>query len=127
MKVLSAACALLAVVVVAGQPRAGDGKAVRYKLVSMVIDRQKVPPKDLEGLVLTIKGDKGVMTKGGKVYSEATSTVDMTKKPWTIDLVLTGGEKKGEKLVGIVKEEGDRMTVCFAPEGKPRPTEFSSK
>lgn len=38
----------------------------------------------------------------------------------------TEGPFKGKTTLGIYKLEGNQFTVCFAPPGKERPTEFST-
>ena len=52
-----------------------------------------------------------------------TIKLDATKKPKQMDTVST--EK--EVMLGIYELEGDGYRVCFAPVGKPRPSEFTSK
>ena len=49
--------------------------------------------------------------------------LDATKTPKQMDTVST--EK--EVMVGIYELQGDSYRVCFAPVGKPRPSEFTSK
>jgi uncharacterized protein (TIGR03067 family) len=50
--------------------------------------------------------------------------VDPTKRPKTIDTETIVGENKGTKALGIYVLDGDKLTVCYAPEPNPRPTEF---
>src|SRR5206468_7845297 len=54
---------------------------------------------------------------------EGTIKLDATKKPKQMDATST--EEK--VMLGIYKLDGDRYKVCFAPTGKPRPSEFASK
>jgi uncharacterized protein (TIGR03067 family) len=49
--------------------------------------------------------------------------LDATKTPKQMDTVST--EK--DIMLGIYELEGDGYKVCFAPVGKPRPNEFTSK
>lgn len=55
-----------------------------------------------------------------------TYSIDATKSPIAIDMKPKGGNFDGKTLVGIVKVEGDTMTVAFAEPGKARPTKFES-
>jgi len=56
-----------------------------------------------------------------------TYTLDTTKTPIAIDMKPKGGNFDGKTLLGIVKVDGDTMTIAFAEPGKDRPTKFESK
>jgi uncharacterized protein (TIGR03067 family) len=51
-----------------------------------------------------------------------TYTVDSKAKPATMDLQVGVTEK--EMALAIFKVEGDKLTICRAMPGKPRPTKF---
>jgi uncharacterized protein (TIGR03067 family) len=123
----------VALLVVAGplsarkeKPTKEAPKEMKFAYVSLKVAGKDMPKKDLEGMVLTITGNKGVVKKGDKVLGEAMSKVDKSKKPWTIDLKMTSGKEKDKTYLGIMKMEAGTMTVCMAKEGGERPTEFSS-
>ena len=44
----------------------------------------------------------------------------------TTDLMPKGGTYDGKTLLGIVKVDGDALTIAFAEPGKERPTKFES-
>jgi uncharacterized protein (TIGR03067 family) len=56
-----------------------------------------------------------------------TYTIDATKTPMTIDMKPKGGTYDGKTLLGIVKVDGDTLTIAFAEPGKDRPKAFESK
>jgi uncharacterized protein (TIGR03067 family) len=73
------------------------------------------------------KQGETTITFGGQVNFKARFTVDQTKKPKTIDYVMTEGPTKGKTHLGIYELDGDTAKFCFAAPGKDRPTEFTSK
>jgi uncharacterized protein (TIGR03067 family) len=54
-------------------------------------------------------------------------TIDPSKNPKTIDLVVVEGSRKGQTMAGIYEIDGDTLRICRPGPGKDRPTEFSSK
>ena len=58
---------------------------------------------------------------------KAKITLDPSKKPKTIDYLVSDGPTKGQKLLGIYEIEGDTLKSCFGAPGAGRPTEFSGK
>ena len=38
-----------------------------------------------------------------------------------------GGKDRGERVLGIYKLDGDRLTICMAAPGKPMPSEFKAE
>jgi uncharacterized protein (TIGR03067 family) len=52
--------------------------------------------------------------------------IDPSKTPATIDLEIKEGPVQGGKAKGIIKLDGDQLSLCYAPEGMERPKDFSS-
>jgi uncharacterized protein (TIGR03067 family) len=131
---------LLMLVVAAGLLAAADANedAVKkerakckgaWKVTSIEIDGQKPYTDDqLEGVTTTIDAaGKLTVEAGSSVVVEATTKIDPTKKPKTIDFSYTEGQLKGKDALGIYELTDDSFKYCRAAPDKPRPTEFSSK
>ena len=73
------------------------------------------------------KGDKLTVIVGGQPFMKAKITIDPTKKPKTIDYLMTEGFTKGKTQLGIYELDGDTLKSCFAGPGDERPTDFTSK
>ena len=103
-----------------------------YLIVGMEMFGEKLPDelvvKGPEAeRTIKISGDKMIAIKGGK-EDPATYKLDASKTPATIDMVGTKGSGKEEKMFGIVKLEGDTLTLCLAESEKAedRPKEFKT-
>lgn len=125
---LLTACPLLLV--------AGDSDAVKkdmtqlqgeWSMVSGEIDKQPMPEALLKGSKRVAKGDETTVTIGGMLFMKAKFTVDPSKKPKTIDYMMTEGLTKGKTQLGIYELDGDTVKFCFAKPGQDRPTEFVTK
>ena len=64
-------------------------------------------------------GSKAMPTRG-------TFKIDASKSPIALDMMPKGGNYDGKTLLGIVKVEGDVMTIEFAEPGKDRRVKFES-
>ena len=60
--------------------------------------------------------------RNGKIAS-----IDPTKKPKTIDYLITDSEDKGKTELAIYELDGDTFKDCLAEIGAARPTEFSAR
>ena len=101
-----------------------DAMQGTWVLVSAMQDGNPLADDKVKQTTIVIKGDtfrfpglaEDVTARAG------TFTLDATKKPKEMD--STSSEK--ETMLGIYELERDSYKVCFAPAGKPRPTEFAS-
>jgi uncharacterized protein (TIGR03067 family) len=97
-----------------------------WRFVSIEADRAKAEEDVFKNARLIVKGNEFSMIQGAVTY-RGTYTVDVSKKPKTIDLVFTDGPEKGKTSLGIYELEGDTCKLCIALTGKDRPKEFVSK
>jgi len=93
-----------------------------WLLVSGEDNGQMMPAEMLKTIKAVIKGDKLSIYFGDKAF-EGTLTVDPSKKPKTMDTVMTADKKTG---VAIYELDGDNFTICVGNKGE-RPKEFTGK
>ena len=88
-----------------------DGKTVTY-------ESQKRPP-----FVVTIKENKYTVSIMGKEVGAGTFTIDAKMKP--THLTLREGDDNAKTQLGLIKVDGDVMTIAFdKKEKKERPKNF---
>ena len=95
-----------------------------WSMVSGSADGQPMPETMVAGSKRVCKGDQTSVTVGGQLFMKAKFTLDPSKKPKTIDYLMTGGPTKGKKQLGIYELDGDTVKFCFAAPGSERPTDF---
>ena len=129
---LTGAC--LAIVVLAGTVAAQDANKKEMSLLegdwSMMSGQANGQdmPKEFVSTGKRVAKDGEVTIKfGGQVFFKAKFTIDATKKPKTIDYVMTEGFTKGQKQLGIYEVDGDTVKFCFAAPDKERPKDFTAK
>jgi uncharacterized protein (TIGR03067 family) len=127
-----------------------DGKAKldgTYVLVSGEKEGQAIPKERLDGSMIKITDTTIVGTdKDKKEFYATTYTLDTSKTPWAISMTATavkkdaadkdakkdaetgkdlkGGEK--QSAAGIIKVDGDTVTLVYALPGGKTPTEFKA-
>jgi uncharacterized protein (TIGR03067 family) len=102
-----------------------EGLQGTWSLVSALEDGNSLAGDKVKETTIIIKDDT---FRFPQLAEDATSkagtfNLDATKTPKQMDTIST--EK--EVMLGIYELEGDSYKVCFAPVGKPRPSEFASK
>jgi uncharacterized protein (TIGR03067 family) len=88
---------------------------------------KKIPGEAFEKLmaVIAFKDGKYSSTIMGKEDEAGTYTMDAKKDPVQVDFKITEGKDKGKTQLGILKIDGDTMTVANAmPGAKDRPKNF---
>ncbi len=95
-----------------------------WNLVSATRDGNVLPEDKVKQTTIVFKGD-AFRFPGSAEYAtskEGTIKLDETKTPKEMDAISTDKEV----MLGIYRLEENGYKVCFAPPGKPRPTEFVS-
>ena len=97
-----------------------------YTLVSGERDGKAIPAERIKGSIVKFTGNAIVGTdKDKKEFFASTFTLDTSKTPAVIKMKSTS--PKEAEAVGLVKKEGDTVTIIYALPGSPAPTEFKTK
>src|SRR5262245_26192408 len=100
----------------------GDWRAV--KIQDFGVDLLLKPNS---GAVFSFMGDRVIRDKQKDDNWQDFFKLDPTKRPKSIDFMITQGEWKGRTVLGIYCFEGNALKVCFNwPPGASRPTEFKT-
>jgi uncharacterized protein (TIGR03067 family) len=98
-----------------------------WQFVAHEMNGKPTPREEVAKLKITFTGNKWTVREDGKVVQAGTHKFDPAKKPAQVDAVVTEGEGKGTTMLGIYELKGNKMRVCFDPQGKERPTSFTAK
>jgi uncharacterized protein (TIGR03067 family) len=114
------------------QEKKTGGKAAEAKLegtytvVSGEENGRAVPADRVKGSAVVFTGDTITGTdKDKKEFFAAKYTLDTGKTPWAIRMRSTA--PKEADAVGLIKKEGDTLTLIYAKPGAAAPTEFKTK
>jgi uncharacterized protein (TIGR03067 family) len=116
--------------------RAQDAEPARQELAKLqgewtmssgTADGEAIPDSVVRDFRRVCKANDVTTTMGGQTVMKATIKVDPSKRPKTIDYVMTDGPTKGKTQLGIYEVDGDTFKSCFAAPGADRPTDFTSK
>jgi uncharacterized protein (TIGR03067 family) len=96
-----------------------------WYLVSAMEDGKALPEEKVKQTTIVIKGDTFRFPRSAEDATSRAGTIklDETKTPKEMDTIST--EK--EVMLGIYALDENGYKVCFAPAGKPRPTDFGSE
>lgn len=97
-----------------------------YTIVSGEKDGKAIPEERIKGSIVRFTGNQILGTdKDKKEFFSSTFTLDASKTPWVID--MTSKTPKEAMAMGLVKKEGDTITIIYALPGGEAPTEFKTK
>jgi uncharacterized protein (TIGR03067 family) len=99
-----------------------------WVLVAGERDGKKFTEEEVKKTKLFIKGDTFRIPESSVATSEdGTIKIDPSEKSKEMNATTGSGPDMGKTWQGIYELAADTYKVCFAPPGKDRPTEFSSK
>ena len=97
-----------------------------YTLVSGERDGKAIPEERIKGSIVKFTGDRIVGTdKDRKEFFVSTYTIDKSKTPWTIKMKST--TPKDSEASGVIKKDGDTITIAYNLPGGTPPTDFKTK
>lgn len=97
-----------------------------YTIVSGAENGKAVPADRIKGSIVRFTGDTIVGTdKDKKEFFAAKFTLDTSKKPWVIQMKSTA--PKEAEATGLIKKDGDTVTLVYALPGGDAPKEFTTK
>src|SRR5438309_2284910 len=92
-------------------------------VVATTFDGKELSKEELEGRKIIFRGKEFTSVNPEKGRKTLTYSVDPSKEPKQIDLVLPAKE---QKAYGIYAFDGDNLKICYGEPGKDRPKEFES-
>lgn len=98
-----------------------------WTATSSVFDGQEAPEDLVRSITRTVEKDHVVWKRDGKSFAGTRIELDPSRDPQSIDVIPDGGKDRGERVLGIYKLEDDRLTICMAAPGKPRPASFEAE
>ena len=88
--------------------------------------RQPIPAAVLKDAIVRITGGRIVGTdRDRNEFLYATYTLNMNKNPWELELKVMG--PKDDTTRGLVKRDGNTLTLIYAQPGAEAPKEFKTK
>src|SRR5436309_545271 len=111
------------IVVGCGAAALADDPAVTVELkqhqgtwaaTSSIFDGQPAPADLVRSIKRIVTGDHVVWERDGKRFAGTKVQLNPAPEPKTIDVIPDGGRNRGERILGIYKLEGDRLTICMA-------------
>jgi uncharacterized protein (TIGR03067 family) len=95
-----------------------------WRATSSIYEGQEASVEIVRSITRTVEKDHVVWKRDGESFAGTRIELDPSRDPKAIDVIPDGGKDRGERVLGIYKLEKDRLTICMAAPGKPRPAEF---
>jgi uncharacterized protein (TIGR03067 family) len=98
-----------------------------WRTSTSIYNGQEASAETVRSITRTVEKDHVVWKRDGKSFAGTRIVLDPSRDPKAIDVIPDGGPNRDERVLGIYKLEGDRLTICMAAPGKPRPSEFKAE
>jgi uncharacterized protein (TIGR03067 family) len=95
-----------------------------WSVTSSIYDGQPAAEAIVRSIKRIVTSDHVAWERDGKRFAETRIELDPTREPKTIDVIPDDGPNRGERVLGIYKLEGDRLTIAMAAPGQPRPKQL---
>jgi uncharacterized protein (TIGR03067 family) len=99
--------------------------AGEWDAISIVTDGNALPDMMLKFVTRTTAKNEMVVSAGGRTMIRALMKIDEANNPVLVDYYNLEGASKGTIQLGILKWEGDEVSICMAAPGQPRPDDFA--
>lgn len=102
----------------------------QYELVGGEEDGKALPKDRLNGVVRITADTITSYDRDNKELYVAKYQIRRDTNPWTITMAVAGGPDVGRgpsTAAGVIKLEGETLTLCYAPEGKDAPRDFKTR
>src|SRR5439155_25095046 len=97
-----------------------------WQMTSAELGGRKWPDELVKVTKMALVDEKYTVTVGEQP-DKGTFKLDPNAKPAAMDIIGTDGPNKGKTFPAIYELSGDMLKVCYALEGKDRPTKFETK
>ena len=99
-----------------------------WEVAVAIIEGNEVPADFNKMIQLQMRGKRYMTSRMGEVVDEGTFELMTDQMPPKIEITGVKGENAGKKIRGIYKLEGkDKLTICYALDGKAYPEKFEGK
>jgi uncharacterized protein (TIGR03067 family) len=88
---------------------------------------KKTLPAELKDKRIFFGANQFIISKGEELLQVGTVKLDSTDGHRDVDAAILAGPHKGDTMLGIYRLDGDKLTVCFDPEGNDRPEGFKTR
>jgi uncharacterized protein (TIGR03067 family) len=98
-----------------------------WKIVEFIKEGLPDKPEELKDAKVVVDGSKMTITRRPGRKEQTTITLDSKATPMAIDIKPDAKDEAKFLIKGIYKLEKDKLTICYALEGRDRPKEFKAE